>query len=80
MGFGRHILSRCTWIYRPIQSVRRKQPVNCEKICLSGEGMPEKPKFAQEYTSEHLELVKAMCLYLATKLGDYMNDRYPGRF
>jgi hypothetical protein len=36
--------------------------------------MPEKPRFAREYTSEHLELVKATCLYVATKLGDYMND------
>ena len=36
--------------------------------------MPEKPKFAREYTGEHLELVQATCLYVATKLGDYMND------
>ena len=36
--------------------------------------MPEKPAYAGEYTREHVELVKATCLYVATKLGDYMND------
>jgi len=30
--------------------------------------MPEKPSFAGEYTSEQVELVKATCLYVATKL------------
>jgi hypothetical protein len=36
--------------------------------------MPEKPTYAGEYTREHVELVKSTCLYVATKLGDYMND------
>jgi hypothetical protein len=36
--------------------------------------MPEKPKRASEYTSEQMELVRATCLYVATKLGDMMDD------
>jgi hypothetical protein len=36
--------------------------------------MADKPKHASEYTSEQVELVRAMCLYVATKLGDMMDD------
>ncbi|MCZ2250014.1 MAG: hypothetical protein LC111_14745 [Bacteroidia bacterium] len=36
--------------------------------------MAEKPKHASEYGSEQVELVRAMCLYVATKLGDMMDD------
>lgn len=36
--------------------------------------MPEKPKKASEYKSEQVDLVRAMCLYVATKLGDLMDD------
>jgi hypothetical protein len=34
--------------------------------------MAEKPKRASEYRSEQIELVRATCLYVATKLGDLM--------
>lgn len=34
----------------------------------------DKPKRASEYKSEQVELVRAMCLYVATKLGDMMDD------
>jgi hypothetical protein len=34
----------------------------------------DKPKRASEYKSEHVELVRATCLYVATKLGDMMED------
>ncbi|GEM_PF-1343156 len=36
--------------------------------------MPEKPKRASENKSEQVELVRATCLYVATKLGDLMDD------
>ena len=36
--------------------------------------MPEKPTTASGYTPEHLELVRATCLYVATKLGDLMDE------
>ena len=38
--------------------------------------MPDKPKpkHASEYQSEQVELVRATCLYVATKLGDMMDD------
>ena len=36
--------------------------------------MPEKPITASGYTPEHLELVRATCLYVATKLGDLMDE------
>lgn len=36
--------------------------------------MADKPKRASEYKSEQVELVKATCLYAATKLGDMMDD------
>lgn len=36
--------------------------------------MPEKPSSAKEYSSEQAELVRATCLYAATKLGDFMKD------
>jgi hypothetical protein len=36
--------------------------------------MPDKPKRASEYKSEQAELVRATCLYVATKLGDMMDD------
>ena len=36
--------------------------------------MPEKPKYALEYKSEQVELVRGTCLYVATKLGDMMDD------
>ena len=36
--------------------------------------MSEKPKRAVDYKSEQVELVRAACLYVATKLGDMMDD------
>ncbi len=36
--------------------------------------MAHKPKRASEYKSEQVELVRATCLYVATKLGDLMED------
>jgi hypothetical protein len=36
--------------------------------------MMDKPKRASEYESEQTELVRATCLYVATKLGDLMED------
>ena len=36
--------------------------------------MPDKPRRASEYKSEQVELVRATCLYVATKLGDLMDD------
>ena len=36
--------------------------------------MPEKPTTAAGYRSEHLALVRATCLFIATKLGDLMDD------
>jgi hypothetical protein len=36
--------------------------------------MPEKPKRASEYKSDQVALVRATCLYVATKLGDLMDD------
>lgn len=36
--------------------------------------MTDKPKRASEYKSEQVELVRATCLYVATRLGDMMDD------
>ena len=36
--------------------------------------MTEKPTTAGGYRGEHLALVRATCLYIATKLGDLMDD------
>ncbi len=36
--------------------------------------MPEKPRTAAEYQPEQMARVRATCLYLATKLGDLMDD------
>jgi hypothetical protein len=36
--------------------------------------MADKPKRASEYRSEQIELVRATCLYVATKLGDLMDE------
>ncbi|MDX2022551.1 MAG: hypothetical protein SF187_20105 [Deltaproteobacteria bacterium] len=36
--------------------------------------MADKPKRASEYKGEQVELVRATCLYVATKLGDMMQD------
>ena len=36
--------------------------------------MADKPNRASEYTSQQVELVRATCLYVATKLGDLMDD------
>jgi len=36
--------------------------------------MADKPKKASEYKSEHVELVRSICLYVATKLGDLMDE------
>ena len=36
--------------------------------------MAEKPNRAADYRSEQVELVRATCLYVATKLGDLMED------
>src|SRR5512147_192387 len=36
--------------------------------------MPRKPQHASEYRPEYVELVRATCLYIATKLGDLMEE------
>ena len=36
--------------------------------------MPEKPSFASDYKKESVELVRRTCLYVATKLGDFIDD------
>jgi len=36
--------------------------------------MPEKPSRATDYSKEQIQLVKATCLYVATILGDYMEQ------
>ena len=36
--------------------------------------MAHKPNHASGYKSEQVELVRALCLYVATKLGDLMDD------
>ena len=36
--------------------------------------MADKPKRASEYKTEQVELVRATCLYVATKLGDLMDE------
>jgi len=36
--------------------------------------MPEKPTTRDGYTSEQLELVRQTCLYIATKVGDLLDD------
>jgi len=36
--------------------------------------MPEKPSFASDYKKENVELVRQTCLYVATKLGDLLDD------
>jgi hypothetical protein len=36
--------------------------------------MPEKPLFASEYPKEQAELVRQTCLYVATKLGDLLEE------
>ncbi len=36
--------------------------------------MPEKPSSAYDYKRENVELVRQTCLYVATKLGDLLND------
>jgi len=36
--------------------------------------MPEKPSFASQYRKEQAELVRQTCLYVATKLGDLLDE------
>lgn len=36
--------------------------------------MADKPRRAADYKSEQVELVRATCLYVATKLGSMMDD------
>jgi len=36
--------------------------------------MPDKPSFASEYSREQAELVRQTCLYVATKLGDLLDE------
>ncbi|MBN2033988.1 MAG: hypothetical protein JW836_11980 [Deltaproteobacteria bacterium] len=36
--------------------------------------MPDKPSFASEYSKEQAELVRQTCLYVATKLGDLLDE------
>ncbi|MBW2301525.1 MAG: hypothetical protein JRF46_14765 [Deltaproteobacteria bacterium] len=36
--------------------------------------MPEKPSFAYEYRREQVELVRQTCVYVATKLGDLLEE------
>jgi len=39
-----------------------------------GISLPEKPSSASVYTKEQIQIVKATCLYIATILGDYMEQ------
>lgn len=41
--------------------------------------MASKPSTASGYTPAHLELVRATCIYVATKLGHLMDDLCGGR-
>ncbi len=36
--------------------------------------MADKPRRASEYRSDQVALVRSTCLYVATKLGDLMED------
>ena len=36
--------------------------------------MPEKSSFASQYGNEQIEFVRQTCLYVATKLGDLLDD------
>lgn len=36
--------------------------------------MPEKPSYASEYRREQIQLVRQTCLYVATKLGDLLDE------
>jgi hypothetical protein len=36
--------------------------------------MPDKPSFASQYSREQAELVRQTCLYVATKLGDLLDE------
>ena len=36
--------------------------------------MPKKPASADEYSESQSRLVQEACLYLATKLGDHLDD------
>lgn len=36
--------------------------------------MPDKPSFAYDYKKENVELVRQTCLYIATKLGDLLDE------
>jgi hypothetical protein len=40
--------------------------------------MPEKPTTAAGYTPDHVARVKSTCLYLATKLGDFLDLDFIG--
>jgi hypothetical protein len=40
----------------------------------AGREVPDKPTTAAGYRREHVERVRATCLYLATKLGDLLDD------
>lgn len=40
----------------------------------AGDEAPDKPTTAAGYRREHVELVRATCLYVATKLGDLSDD------
>ncbi len=51
-----------------------RRPSVSEPISWTGSAMPEKPKRASDYRSEQVELVRATCLYVATKLG---GSRFP---
>ena len=42
--------------------------------------MPDKPTTAAGYESGQVELVRATCLYVATKLGVTFQDHAPTRF
>ena len=50
------------------------RPCASEPRSLGESPVPEKPKRASEYTGEQVELVRATCLYVATKLGDLMDE------
>ena len=36
--------------------------------------MAKKPRLASEYRSEYVDLVRSLCLYVATKLGDLLDE------
>ena len=72
--FAASIRSRRTWTLRTIPRGRERLPLNCGAGCCWGARVASKPATGDGYGSEDLALVRQVCLYLATKLGDLLED------